>query len=61
MKSVTKKNTIWFHSYVQFKKQNNHREHKKRGKSRNRLLTKENKPMVTRGEVDGEMGENGGD
>ena len=40
-------------------KTNKQREKKKRDKSRNRLLTIENKLMVTRGEVGGGMGETG--
>ena len=61
--SQRKTKTIWFHSYVDFKKQNKWAKGKKRererGKPRNGLLTIENKLMVIRGDVGGEMGEIG--
>lgn len=41
----SEKDTIWFHSYVKFKKQMN-KGGEIRGKPRNRLLTIENKLMV---------------
>ena len=51
-------NAIWFHSYVEFKRQNKQAK-EKRDKPKNRLLTTENKQMVTRGDVSGRMGETG--
>ena len=46
---------MWFHQYVEFKKQNKD----KKDKWKNRLLTIENKLLVTRGKVDGGMDEIG--
>jgi len=49
-------------THVELKKQNKQvkgRKKRKGGKSRNRFLTTENKLMVTRGEVDGRIGEIG--
>ena len=59
--SQRKTNTIQFHSYVEFKKQNKQAKGKKGrevGKSRNKLLTIESKVMVTRREVGEEDGWN---
>ena len=50
--SQRRANTIRFHSYVEFKKQNEQRE-KEREKPRNRLLALEKPLTVSRGEAGG--------
>ena len=56
--SQRKTNTVWFHSYVEFKKQSKWTK-KKRDKSENKLLNVENKLVVVIEEVDGGMSEIG--
>ena len=55
--SWRKTNTIWFHARVEFKKQSKGAKGERRHKPRNRLVTTENKPRVTRRE---EVGDGGG-
>ena len=56
--SQRKTNTIWLPSYVAFKKQMS-KGKKERDKPRNRLLTIEDKQMISRGEVGRGMDEIG--
>ena len=56
-KSVRERQRPYHLTRVEFKKQNKQRE-KNRQKARNRLLTMENKLMVTRGEAGGGDGLN---
>ena len=52
--SQRKTNSTWFHSFVEFKKQNKKKK-KKRDKQGNRLLNTENTLVVARGEVGGRI------
>ena len=56
--NVRERQIPWFHSNAEFKKQTKWAKGKReRDKPRNRLLTTENKLMVTKREVGGGMGE----
>lgn len=56
-----KDNTVWFHLYVEFKKQNKWTKGKEKTIQKTDSLTIESKLTVTREEVGGEMGETSGE